>query len=155
MTYISEDPTDIGALTPNHILLGRHRNWASIKDTSELDIYSRKKYKQVQALASNFWTRWRSEYLPTLTTRPRGWRQKIPNFREGELVLVQDDDVKRGLWPLARIVKVMPGKDGVVRVAEIRMKNGTYTRPISKLYHLEDYDVRQGGEDVADDGNSE
>ena len=69
--------------------------------------------------------------------------------------MVQDDDVKRGLWPLARIVKVMPGKDGVVRVAEIRMKNGTYTRPISKLYHLEDYDIRQGGEDVADDGNSE
>jgi hypothetical protein len=152
LTYFSESPCDLGALTPNHILLGRHRNWASIKDTSELDICSRKKYKQMQALAANFWTRWKSEYLPTLTTRPKGWRENVPNFQEGDLVLVHDDDTKRGLWPLARIIKVMSGSDGVVRVAEVRTKKGVYTRPVAKLYQLEDY--RQGGEDVGSLANS-
>ena len=145
LTYISEDPTDLQALTPNHILLGRHRNWASIKDVSELDLFSRKKYKQVQALASQFWTRWRGEYLPTLTTRPKGWRKTIPNFKAGDLVLAAEDDLKRGSWPLARVVTVRPGTDGVVRVAEIRTKKGVYTRPVAKLYQLED---SQGGEDV-------
>ena len=43
LTYVSEDPNDLEPLTPNHILLGRHKNWSSIKDTSELDICSRKK----------------------------------------------------------------------------------------------------------------
>ena len=154
LTYISEDPNDLEPLTPNHILLGRHKNWSSIKDTSELDICSRKKYKQVQALASTFWNRWRKEYLPTLTTRPKGWREKIANFQEGDLVLLQDDDVKRRSWPLARIETVMPGKDGVVRTAKVRTKSGVYVRPVTKLYQLEEHsDIRQGGEDVGNDAN--
>ena len=74
-------------------------------------------------------------------------------FQEGELVLLKEDDVKRGLWPLARITKVMPGKDGVTRVAEVRTKTGVYTRPVTKLYQLEDNDIRQGGEDVGSDAN--
>ena len=40
--------------------------------------------------------------------------------------------------PLARVIKVLPGKDGVVRVAEIRTKDGSYTRPVSRLLRLED-----------------
>ena len=156
LTHISDDPTDLEALTPNHLLLGRHRNWASIRDTSEVDICSRKKYKQVQALTATFWNRWRTEYLPTLTTRPKGWREHIANFKEGDLVLLQVDDVKRGLWPLARVTKVMPGPDGVTRVAEVQTKSGVYTRPVAKLYQLEDAsDVQQGGEDVGSDANSE
>ena len=55
LTYLSDDPSDLTALTPNHILLGRHRNWGSIADVSDVDIFSRKKFKQVQALASTFW----------------------------------------------------------------------------------------------------
>ena len=154
LTYLSDDSTDLGALTPNHLLLGRHRNWASIRDTSEVDICSRKKYKQVQALSAMFWSRWTKEYLPTLTARPKGWREHVSNAQEGDLVLLQDDDVKRGLWPLARVTKVMPGKDGVTRVAEVRTKSGVYTRPVTKLYQLEDHsDVRQGGEDVGNDAN--
>ena len=46
-----------------------------------------------------------------------------------ELVIVEDDDLKKRQWPLARITKVVPSKDGVVRVVEVRTKNGTYTRP--------------------------
>ena len=153
ITHISDDPTDLGALTPNHLLLGQHRSWASIRDISEVDICSRKKYKQVQALAATFWTRWLKEYLPSLTVRPKGWRENNVKFQEGELVLLKEDDVKRGLWPLARITKVMPGKDGVTRVAEVRTKTGVYTRPVTKLYQLEDNDIRQGGEDVGSDAN--
>ena len=120
-----------------------------------MDICSRKKYKQVQALTATFWNRWRTEYLPTLTTRPKGWRERTANFQEGDLVLLHQDDVKRGLWPLARVTKVMPGADGVTRVAEVRTKSGVYTRPVAKLYQLEDTpDIRQGGEDVGGDANS-
>ena len=152
LTYLSENADDLCALTPNHILLGRHRNWTSIADTSELDVFSRKKYKQVQAVTTLFWSRWKSEYLPTLTTRPKGWREQTVPFREGDLVLVHDDDTKRGQWPLARVQKVMPGKDGVVRTVEVRTKKGSYTRPVAKLYRLED-DIRQGGENVGNLAN--
>ena len=123
LTHISEDVNDLGALTPNHILLGRHRNWASIANIEEIDVNSRKKYKQVQALATTFWNRWKKEYLPTLTTRGK-WKDKKPSYQVGELVLLQDDEAKRGKWPLARITKVMPGADAIVRTVEVRKKMG-------------------------------
>ena len=68
-------------------------------------------------------------------------------MKVGELVIVQDDDIKRGKWPLARVIRVMPGRDGIVRVAEIKTRSGVYTRPTSKLLTLEDTvgDVSQGG----------
>ena len=39
---------------------------------------------------------------------------------------------------MARITKVFPGEDGVVRVAEIKTEAGILTRPVTKLYLLEE-----------------
>lgn len=36
-------------------------------------------------------------------------------------------------WLLGRIVEVFPGLDGVVRVANVRTKNGVLKRSITKL----------------------
>ena len=47
LTHISDDVNDLEPLTPNHILLGRHRNWAAILDISASDVFSRKKWRQV------------------------------------------------------------------------------------------------------------
>ena len=99
LTHLSEDVNDLGALTPNHILLGHHRNWASIADIEDCDVGSRKKYKQVQAIANVFWKRWKNEYLPTLMKRTK-WKNENPTYSIGELVILQDDDVNRGKWPL-------------------------------------------------------
>ena len=106
-------------------------------EISETDILSRRKWKQVQALRIIFWDRWRREYLPTITKRAC-WNSNVPNYRLNELVLLGDDDTKQGKWPLARITNVMPGADGIVRVVEVRTKDGTYKRPVTKLLKLED-----------------
>ena len=145
LTHLSDDVRDLEPLTPNHVLLGMHRNWSAISDTSELDIFSRRKWKQVQALRAMFWTRWIKEYLPTLAQRSR-WTGDGPTFDVGELVLVKNDEVKRNKWPLGRIEKIMPGKDGVTRVVEVHTKDGTYTRPVSKVLKLEDNNFVQRGE---------
>ena len=79
LAHISDDPSDLDALTPNHILLGKHRNWSSIIGTDIDNINSRKKYKQVQALSAAFRSRWTKEYLPTLTTRNK-WKRRRPTL---------------------------------------------------------------------------
>ena len=117
--------------------------------TDDQDITSRKHWRQVQGLTGIFWRRWKREYLPNLTKRTR-WKDKVANFKVGELVLLNDDNLRRGKWPLARITKVMPGKDNVVRVAEIRTRDGTYTRPVVKLYRLEDNNEVPQGERYVD-----
>ena len=138
LTHVSTDIDDFEAITPNHLLLGKHLNWGAIINTDSTDIFSRKKWKQVQGIRAMFWDRWRKEYLPTLTKRSR-WRKHARNFKVGDLVLTREDEhVKRGKWPLARITKVLPGKDNIVRVVELKTKDGNYTRPVSCLYKLED-----------------
>ena len=75
--------------------------------------------------------------MPKLTKRSK-WRDHVPNLTVGELVVLVDDDVKRGKWPLGRITKVVPSEDGVVRTVEVKTKNGIYTRPAVKICKLED-----------------
>lgn len=137
LTHISSDVNDLEPLTPNHILLGLHRKWSYICDTDEADATSRKKYRQVRALAAEFWRRWQREYLPKLTTRSQ-WRQHIVNLQEGQLVLLVDDNKIKNTWSLARITRVLPGDDGTVRVVEVKTKHGLYIRPVAKICSLED-----------------
>ena len=148
LTHASDDIMDLEALTPNHALVGHHGNWSSMGDNAD-QLNSRKRWKQVQALSNAFWERWRREYLPILTTRMT-CRTRSPNLAVGDLVIVSGDDTKHGKWPLGRIMKVMPGNDGVVRVAEIKTAHGLYTRPTKKLILLEKSTIRQGEGDVAD-----
>ena len=128
---------DLEPLTPNHILLGLHRNWHYVCNVNDKDITSRRRYRQVQAFVDQFWIRWRREYLPQLNKRHR-WQQRGSNIKIGDLVAVIDDNDLSRKWNLGRISKVMPSSDGVVRVVEIRTKSGLYTRPVVKLYRLEE-----------------
>ena len=137
LTAASTNVEDLSALTPNHILLGVHRKWDSMLDTTERDVLSRRKWRQVQGAATDFWKRWYAEYLPTLIKRPC-WKTVAPNYRTEELVVLKDENPIKGKWELARITRTLPGKDNVVRTVEIRTGNGVYVRPVSKLAKLED-----------------
>ena len=55
----------------------------------------------------------------------------------GELVLLADDEMKKKVWTLGRVVQLLPSDDGVVRVVKVRTKNGEYTRPVAKVGRLE------------------
>ena len=137
LTHVSDHAEDLEALTPNHILLGLHKRWSFLGEANERDTQSRRKYRQVLAIANEFWKRWRREYLPKLTTRSK-WRQHVSNIKEGQLVLLVDDEDSRKTWSLARVNRVMPGDDATVRVVEVKTKNGLYVRPASKICCLED-----------------
>lgn len=61
------------------------------------------------------------------------WNQPSPSLQEGALVLVTDERYPPSKWPLGRIVKTHPGKDGVVTV---RTQSTSFKRPIVKLCPL-------------------
>ncbi|GFW08015.1 DUF5641 domain-containing protein [Trichonephila clavipes] len=58
---------------------------------------------------------------------------------EGDImcVLVGDDLTKRLNWNLGKILKLYPGKDKKVGVAQVKTKFGSFLRPVRKLYLLE------------------
>ena len=63
------------------------------------------------------------------------------DIKEGDVVLVQEDHVKRNKWKLGRIEEIIRGEDGIVRGAVVRTSNNgnvrRIRRPLQKLYPLE------------------
>ena len=45
--------------------------------------------------------------------------------------------VRRMQWPLGVVVRLYPGKDGIMRVAEVRTARGVISHPVQRLYDLE------------------
>ena len=83
-----------------------------------------------------FWNRWLKEYLPSLTERLK-WEQDTRDLQKGDLVLLQEKNIKRSKWPLARVIEVFPGDDGRVRSVKIKTRDGELIRPSAKLCLLE------------------
>ena len=50
------------------------------------------------------------------------WRQSSRDFAVGDVVLVIQCDTARGHWPLGRIVAVLPGNGGHVRVVDVKSR---------------------------------
>ncbi|KAF4514229.1 UNVERIFIED_CONTAM: hypothetical protein B566_EDAN019507, partial [Ephemera danica] len=54
----------------------------------------------------------------------------------GDIVLLFQENIPPMSWPLARITNIFPGSDNIPRVAEIKMGQNTYIRPLNKLVVL-------------------
>ena len=85
-----------------------------------------------QAITSHFWRRWSQEYLQQMQKLHK-WRQPTNNLQVGDIVVIRDDAAIHNQWPMAHILEVSPGKDGLVRVATLKTATTTLKRPIAKL----------------------
>ena len=61
------------------------------------------------------------------------WLHPERNVRVGDVVVMVDPGLPRGLWPLGKVIETLPGKYGDVRNVRVKTSTGTYLRPISKL----------------------
>ena len=134
LTTPSDDMRDATPLTPNQILTLKGSE-PCIADFDESDSYSRKRWKQVQYLAQQFWQRWTKEYVSDLQRRQK-WSHTSANLAEGDIVLVADPASPRSSWPLAKVVKVKKSADGLVRSATVQSAHWTLVRPINKMVKL-------------------
>ena len=131
-------PSEGGAdvLTPGHFLI----SWPleAIPDPasiSEQPISVLRRWNLCQSLVRHFWHRWSLEYLITLQ-RLNKWHHPLRNFEVNDVVLLRDETLVPSRWPIARVVKTCPGKDGLVRVIHVKTSAGTYTRPANKVVLL-------------------
>ncbi|XP_065195498.1 uncharacterized protein LOC135826823 [Sycon ciliatum] len=70
------------------------------------------------------------EWVPALNRRTK-WPHAQKSLQPDDAVLVLQSDTPLGPWPLGRVVKVFPGADGKVRVAEVVVCGKRYARPIT------------------------
>ena len=135
-------------LSPSHLIYGRRltplstgfSNYGSYDDyDSQLNLS--KRFLYLTKTLSQFWNRWRREYLPDLREVHRMNTRSSAEVKTGDVVVIQDDNVKRGMWKTGIIEEVIKGKDGNIRGAKVRKigkgKPEILSRPLQKLFPLE------------------
>ncbi|GFT63199.1 integrase catalytic domain-containing protein [Trichonephila clavipes] len=64
-------------------------------------------------------------------------KKSLRDPKVGEIVLIGDDNKKRLFWPMARIIELIPGRDGKIRTVKLKTQHGTVLRPVQHVYPLE------------------
>ncbi|GFY34046.1 DUF1759 domain-containing protein [Trichonephila clavipes] len=73
-----------------------------------------------------------------LTTSLKKWQDAQPNLKEDDIILIKEEGPP-GTWPMARVLQVHPGNDGLVRVATVKTQNSVLKRPVHKLHKFPIY----------------
>ena len=130
-------------MTPAHLSISRSLKQLPDTQDDQLEESSkriRESYLYRQRLLNHYWRRSRQEYLYQylyqLTVRNK-WQKETAPIQVGDIVLVSEDKVSRGKWPLGRVEKFHLGKDGLVRTATARVQKSILTRPVQRLHRLE------------------
>lgn len=135
LTYVSQDVEDLSPLTPEMFL--REIKESGVPDIDNVDKDKLSKRAQyLQKMRNLLRIRFRSEYLGQLR------QQSVRKFKSkpltvGEVVLLEDNNKKRAFWNLARVVKLIPGRDGHIRLAVVKTETTEFLRPVQRLYRLE------------------
>ncbi|KAJ8956446.1 hypothetical protein NQ318_010760 [Aromia moschata] len=130
---LTSDPNDFEPLTPGHLIIGTALTSLPQEDFSSIAPYRLSDFQRHQLIIQHFWKRWSREYINTLQQRTKWQHHKSNSLKPGLLVIVKEDNTPPLSWLMGRIVKTYPGRDGVVRVADIQTKNGVINRSFSKI----------------------
>lgn len=135
ITKASDDPDDLEALTPNHILTLKGKPVMPPGLFDHSDLYIRKRWRQTQYMAELFWKRWISEYLPMMQERQK-WTRSRRNLTPGDIVLLADATAPRGSWMMGKILDVKADAKGLVHSVRLRTRTSILERPVTKLCML-------------------
>ena len=155
LSYISASDLE-EPLTPSHLLVGRrilnlpdHLGHLTDPKDEEFSVdpsVLTRRMKHFNNTLNHFWNRWRTEYLNELREVHYHTSHKAagihPGLTVGEVVIVHDEQLPRGLWKLGMIQETVKGRDGEVRGAVVKMakrhaQQEVLRRPIQLLYPLE------------------
>uniref|UniRef100_A0A1A8DVW7 DUF5641 domain-containing protein n=1 Tax=Nothobranchius kadleci TaxID=1051664 RepID=A0A1A8DVW7_NOTKA len=75
---------------------------------------TKRRWRHIQYLVEQFWSRWRKEYLSNIALRQR-WHTPKRNLQLGDIVMMKDEGLPRNEWRLARVVQATKNRDGLVR----------------------------------------
>ncbi|XP_023316202.1 uncharacterized protein LOC111694002 [Trichogramma pretiosum] len=132
---ISQDDEQLIAISPGLLLKGTEFEGAPDLDHLEnISLGRHMRYRQ--RLRQELRRRFRDEYLGQLARHSKT-THNLATVKPGDVVLVASDNQKRLNWPLARVTDIVPGKDGVPRIARLRTANSKLIRPLQRLILLE------------------
>ena len=81
-------------------------------------------------ILTQFTNQWRKNYLTGLheSHHINCTQTRLPIISIGDVVVLKDDSTKRSFWNLAVVKELIPGRDGKIRAAWVRVANNN-TQP--------------------------
>ncbi|GFV92229.1 integrase catalytic domain-containing protein [Trichonephila clavipes] len=132
--FLKTGEKELIPLTPAMFLIeNRCSDTTDIDELNSRDLRKRMKYRI--KLLSDLRQRFRKEYLSELIQKQNDNRVREP--RIGEMVLIGNDNKKRLSWPIAKIIELIPGRDGEIRTVRLKTQHGTVIRPVQRIFPLE------------------
>ncbi|XP_065370999.1 uncharacterized protein LOC135963153 [Calliphora vicina] len=132
---LSENVDCLDCLTPGHFLTGGPLLAPPEVEVLEAPISILNRWQRVKALNQRLCARWKDEYLKDLQKRNK-WKYVRKDMQIGDMVVIREDNLPTNEWRLGRVDKLNIGKDGHVRVVELRTARGSIVRPVVKLVVL-------------------
>ncbi|XP_018407517.1 PREDICTED: uncharacterized protein LOC108783445 [Cyphomyrmex costatus] len=132
---IPSDPNEISILTPSHFLIGATPLEPVSQSHLEIPDNRLTRWQHIQKLKQHFWQRWQKEYFYHFQSRTK-WTSGAENLKVDTIFLLLGENQPLLRWALGRVIKVYPGADGVVRVADVKTAQGQFRRSVRKLCAL-------------------
>ncbi|XP_065054025.1 uncharacterized protein LOC135682870 [Rhopilema esculentum] len=144
LTYVYNELGEV-PLTPAHLFMGRRlldRTSCGEEETGSEVLKLSKRSRYLASVIDKFRKSWKREYLTSLREFHNCGKQTTLGINIGDIVYVHESKLPRQRWRMAKVTKLLPGKDGVVRAVELLTSNSakkhiTIKRPIQKLYPIE------------------
>lgn len=89
----------------------------------KVKITSIQRFQRVESLKQHFWIRFANDYVSALQQKTK-WHHSTGQVEQGALVIVREKNLPPQMWLLGRIVHIVPGRDGIARVVDIKTKKG-------------------------------
>ena len=139
LTRVGADVRDCEALTPMHFLapgVFLHSSDELLPPCPPDENTLRYSWKRSWSLIEGFWKRWSRDYVSALQARPK-WRRTEPDLKVGDVVLLVNQQLRRGEWRLGMVDQAF-GDESHVRKVLVRTAGGKkFLRDRTKVVRLE------------------
>ena len=131
------------SLSPSNLLTMKSKIiLPSPGDFSRPDLYSRRRWRQVQHILNEFWCRWKKEFLQSLQEINKLTNIKR-NLNVGDIVILQVANTIKDDWPMCRVMETYCDEKGFVQSVTLKIgsvdqagRNNIADRPVSKVVLL-------------------
>ncbi|GFX94183.1 putative gag-pol protein [Trichonephila clavipes] len=136
LSYVNDSDIEcISTLTPSHFLTGDVLLFSS--RGASFNLQPQRSLGVATEHQTGLLEEVEFEFISSLQPRKK-WQDAQPNLKEDDIVLIKEEGPP-GTWPMARVLQVHPGNDGLVRVATVKTQDSVFKRPVHKLIKLPIY----------------
>ena len=108
------DPTSFQPLAPANTLKMKSKVVMSPPGKFQRpDLYCGRRWRWVQHISNEFWSRWWKKYLQSLEERQK-WNTWRRNFVIGDIVLLKTMEASRNKWPMVKVTATKSNQNGLV-----------------------------------------